>query len=85
MARHNRKGRTKGGGLGSNFVALPGFMLKTAAWGSLSPNARAALIEVIRPYNGRNNGSLAMSGRRLENLLPISRATATRALNELVI
>lgn len=84
MAGKNRKGRTKGGTLGPDFVGLPGYMLKSAAWASLSPNGRAALIEVIRPYNGRNNGSLAMSGRRLEKLLPISRATATRALYELV-
>jgi DNA-binding transcriptional MocR family regulator len=44
----------------------------------------AVYLQVAKLYNGTNNGSLAMSGRRLAEAMPISRQTGTRALQELV-
>ncbi len=82
MARtHNYTGRSRR--KLSPFVALERYMLKSPAWQSLSPVARSAFIELGMVYDGGNNGRIAMSARTLAERLPISRATATRALAEL--
>ena len=81
MAGKDKTGRSSGQ-LGS-FVALPKYLLKSAAYGSLGLPARAALIEILARYNGINNGRLGISARTLAASLSISRATGTRALNEL--
>tara|TARA_R110000824_G_scaffold399843_1_gene606005 strand:- start:94124 stop:94552 length:429 start_codon:yes stop_codon:yes gene_type:complete len=66
-----------------DFIALEGYMLNSPAWRSLSLNARCAFLELLSIYNGRNNGRIALSARSLADRLPISRATAARAFNEL--
>lgn len=81
MASHNKKGRSKR--QLRDFIALERYLLDSPAWRSLSLNARCAFLELLSIYNGRNNGRIALSARSLADRLPISRATATRALNEL--
>lgn len=76
-----RTGRTKT--QHSFFAAIELFLLATPAWRSLSLAARAAYIEVAALYNQSNNGRLALSARQLAERMPISRATATRAFQEL--
>ena len=81
MARKtNRTGRTK---TPSRFVMLEHYVLNSPAWRSLSLAARAAFIEIAQRYAPGRNGRLAMSARMLAEALPISRATAGRALKEL--
>ncbi len=80
-AKHNHTGRSKQ--KLSSFVALERFMLNSIAWRSLKLPARCAFIELGNLYDGRNNGRIAISARTLAERLPISRATATRALEEL--
>jgi hypothetical protein len=82
MPKHDNRGRSKRT-LGP-FIALERYLLNSPAWISLSPNARCALIELLARYNGVNNGRIAMSANVLAMLLPISRATAARALRELI-
>src|SRR5262245_35515105 len=82
MARKDAKGRTVGR-LG-RYVALPHYLLESLAWRNLSSVAQSAYVEILRRYNGCNNGRLAMSARVLATARRISRATATRALQELV-
>src|SRR5262249_15629456 len=65
------------------FRMLPDYMTDAAAWKSLSLAARAAFIELLKLYNGRNNGQLAMAGSRLGELIGRSKPTAARALIEL--
>jgi DNA-binding HxlR family transcriptional regulator len=65
------------------FVALPAYMLATEAWRALSLPGRCALIELLRVYNGANNGELVMGVRTLAERLSCSKATAARVLNEL--
>lgn len=79
--KHNATGRSRQK-LG-RFVAIEHFVLTSAAWKSLSPVARAALIEMKYLYNGSNNGRLALSARVLSLNLAVSRATAHRALQDL--
>ena len=68
---------------GPPFVLLYCHMLDSMAWHRLSPLARAAYIEVARLYNGTNNGSIAMSSRRLAGLVPCNKDTAAKVLREL--
>ena len=65
------------------FVQLPHFLLNSAAYRSIGLVARCALIELIRSFNGFNGLDRHVDVRHLGDLLPISRATAARALNEL--
>lgn len=80
MARHNKTGRSK---TASRFVMLEEYLLRSDAWQEASPNARAALIELLRRYNGTNNGSIRMGVRELGPLLGRSHHYAARALLEL--
>jgi hypothetical protein len=81
MARkHNLTGRTRHA---SRFAMLPHYLLGSTAWRSLSLAARAAFVEMLALYMPGRNGRLAMSARTLAEHLPVSRATATRALREL--
>jgi hypothetical protein len=77
----NKKGRSKSN-LG-RFVALPHYMLDSAAWKSLRPSSQATYIAIAHLYNGTNNGRLAMSNRMLAERIPYSRATAKRSIEEL--
>jgi hypothetical protein len=64
-------------------VRLHHWLLNSAAYLSLSPPARAVLVEVMRIYNGKNNGKLALSVREAGLRCNISKNTAARALREL--
>jgi hypothetical protein len=78
--RADRTGRSK---VGSRYVALRHYMLNSPAWRALSFPAKAALIELMKLYNGHNNGQLAMAATILADLLGCSKTHADRALNEL--
>ena len=69
---------------GPRFVQLFFWMLDTPAWRSLSPWAVVAYIDLARCYNGVNNGELYLSARELAKRCGCSRATAARAIAELV-
>ncbi|WP_373505993.1 helix-turn-helix domain-containing protein [Aestuariivirga sp.] len=78
----NKTGRSKT--KMSSFIAIERYILKCDAWRSLSPNARATILEILQIYNGSNNGKLAMSARTLSERLPLSRSTTARVLKELL-
>lgn len=80
-SKHNSKGRSRR--QLTSFVALERYMLRSPAWKSLSPPAKCAFIELGNLYDGTNNGRIALSARSLADLLSLSRATATRALQDL--
>jgi len=77
---HNQTGRSRRSG---RFVMLPHSVIETRAWLALTCVARSAFIELLKLYNGINNGRLAMSSRTLAQRLRTSKDTAARALNEL--
>jgi hypothetical protein len=79
--RADRTGRSRG--LLGKFVALPDYMLRTAAWHAVSFPATKALIELLRIYNGSNNGELAMAASTLAQRLGCSKTHAARTLAEL--
>jgi hypothetical protein len=82
----NRTGRAKRRQRydGPNFIQLYRYQLDCPAYVSLSPYARAALIEVIRGYDGSNNGKIVLSVRTLADRLGCNKDTACHALQELV-
>jgi hypothetical protein len=67
MAKWRRKSSNRPNATGRNdnpqtrFVRLDFRMLESLAFRSLSPNARALLIELIMLHNGENNGSLYLA------------------------
>ena len=63
MSKRRRKNRPNATGRNqtSRFVRLDYRMLHSPAFRSLSPKARALLIEIAMLYNGENNGSLYLS------------------------
>jgi hypothetical protein len=67
------------------FVRLPHRLLNSNAYRSLSPNARALLVELVMLYNGDNNGSLYLSVRDAAARMGIADlTTASRAFDELI-
>lgn len=80
MSRGKKKGR--GGG---NFVMLPHYLVKSAAWRDLSANARALYIEIVLRFNGTNNGSIGLGNREAAEALNVKgKDTARRAFDELM-
>jgi hypothetical protein len=77
---HDHTGRSR---KGPPFVWLPHFLLDSPAWLELSTFARGLLIEVLRLYNGSNNGRLGLSVRRAAERLNCSKDTAARAFRDL--
>jgi DNA-binding transcriptional MocR family regulator len=66
-------------------VRLYHVMMKTAAWKSLSANARAIYVEMAARYGGpcSNNGRIPYSVRDAAKSLKIGKDTATRAFEQL--
>ena len=84
MSRANKKNKTGRSKLTmTSFVALDRFMLDCPAWLSLSLAARSGYVEIVRLYNGENNGRIGLSARTLATRLNVSKSTAAEALREL--
>jgi hypothetical protein len=64
-------------------VRLYHWLLSTAAWQSLPPNARAAYVEIARRYTGTNNGRIHFSVREAADALRIGKHAAAIALVQL--
>jgi hypothetical protein len=69
-----------GGGAAERHIRLHFWVMNTDAWKALSPDSRAALLELYRLFNGSNNGALFMSCRTLGRAINCDRMTANRAL-----
>ncbi len=65
-------------------MKLEYYMLRSAAWLSLSPVARCVYIELVSLYNGSNNGRLALSARDAAERVGCSKNTTARAFVELI-
>lgn len=79
--RQNKKGRSKGNLC--DFVAIERYIMRSFAWRSLTPVARAVYQEVGFHYSGDNNGRIVISVRGIAASLGISKDTAARALRDL--
>lgn len=78
--RPNQRGRNPTG----RFARLDHKLLESGAYRSLSPNARALLVEFVMLDNGANNGSFWLSVRDAADRIGLVDLTATsRAFDEL--
>ena len=84
MQKGRNKANATGRSMTSRFARLDHRLLESAAYRSLSPNARAVLVELTRMDNGSNNGSLWLSVRDAAALMGVANTkTASAALGEL--
>jgi len=68
---------------GERFVALHHWLLRSAAWRTLSPNAKAVLIDIWLRHNGSNNGQIVYAVREAAGI-GIGKSQAAITLSELV-
>lgn len=85
MSRRDRYPEKKGRGRSSGrFTMLRHRLLNSAAYRSLSPNARSLLIELAMIENGQNNGELYLSVRDAAARMGVADTkAASRAFEEL--
>ncbi len=68
---------------GARFVQLHHWILSSTAYTRASLAARCLLIEVMRRYNGQNNGEISMSVREAADRLHTGKNRASQAFIEL--
>ena len=78
---HNRTGRSR---RDTSHVRLYRYMLRSAAWRSLTPQQRVVYLELENRHNGTNNGFIGLSVREAEDACNISKNTAAACLKVLV-
>jgi hypothetical protein len=76
--------RAVGGSNHDRFVRLPHYLLKSAAWRTMPPSAKALLLEVWLRHNGVNNGEISFACSEAPKLLGFSPATAKRMFDILI-
>jgi len=79
MAKLNKKGRNKY----QPFIRLHRGVTESAAWKSLSCEARALLLEIWARHNGANNGQIGYSHREARKALRIGNDKVQRAFRDL--
>jgi hypothetical protein len=55
------------------YVKLRFWLLNSPAWQSLPPAARALYIDIVKRYNGSNNGRIVMGVRDTAKLIGVSK------------
>lgn len=66
------------------FVMITHTMFDSDAYRDLSTNARCTLHEILRRFNGYNNGNISISARELAQKLHIGKSTACKNIDELI-
>ncbi len=81
MGNYNKaKGRNKG----QKHIQLWNSMQDSEAWLSLSLYARCTWLEIMRRYNGSNNGEIPLGCREVATLCNMSKGKAKDAFDELI-
>lgn len=65
------------------FVMLPYYILNSESFRAMSPKAVRIYIEILRRYNGQNNGEISLSCREAGKVAQCSAETAGKCLKEL--
>ncbi|WP_336741352.1 hypothetical protein [Aureimonas altamirensis] len=76
-SRFKRKGKSK-------FLMIEGYIMRSPAWRALTPNDKAAYLELKWRYDGMNNGRIGLGERELSAALGIGRETVRRSLLNLI-
>lgn len=75
-SKWKRKGKNK-------FIMIDGYIMRSVAWASLTPNDKAAYLAIKWAFDGLNNGRIGMGCRELADALGTSKDTANRSLGNL--
>ena len=67
-----------------NFIMLRHDIFESPAYRHMKPNPRGALNEIIRRFNGFNNGYISFSVREMALRLKISPDTAGKAIKSVI-
>ena len=81
MSRKPYKYKKKGT---AQFIMVPHAILKSDAWRSCKPNARAVWIGLAMRFFGTNNGRIVYSCREAAEHAGIGKNTAAKALEQLI-
>jgi Helix-turn-helix domain len=85
MTRRRKINKTgRGSNALSDFIPIERYIMRSTAFRSLKPTARAAYLEVCFCCDGSNNGRIQMSARILAERLGVEKSTAARALKNLI-
>src|SRR5437773_11628799 len=76
-SRFKRKGKSK-------FLMIEGYIVRSPAWRTLTPNDKAAYLELKWRHDGLNNGRIGLGCRELAEALQSSKDTARRSLESLM-
>jgi len=79
MGRVNKKGRSTS----EPFICLHRGVTDSAAWKSLTCEAKALLLEIWARHNGMNNGCIGFSHRQARTALRVGNGKVQRAFQEL--
>jgi hypothetical protein len=80
---HSKSRQRKGKKQSEPFIQISDLVLTSEAYKDLGFSARSMLIEMVKYYNGRNNGYIFISKQVLKSR-GFSKNTATKALKELI-
>jgi hypothetical protein len=69
---------------GPKFVQLFWFIIDSPTWLEMSGDECKAYVQVVRRFNGANNGSIVISARQLAAEVGCSKTKAARLLMRLV-
>ena len=83
VARPKRRLHAFGMSGPERFVQLHHWMLDSPAWNSLSLPARCLLIEILKRYNGYNNGQISFSHREASEILGVGKNQPVKFFREL--
>lgn len=85
MGKADKRARATGRrGKAAPFVKLPNSLVDSVVYIGLSDKAKTLLVDVIRQYNGKNNGDLDITLKNLKKRGWTSNDTLTRAKQELL-
>ncbi len=80
----NKYAKHKGRNKNVTFIMLRHDIFESQAYRTMKPSARAVLSEIIRRYNGSNNGRISFSVREMAKRINVSHDTAGKAISEVL-
>jgi|GEM_PF-5666475 len=84
MSRKKRATAPHAQKAGGGFAAIPHDVIDSPAWQDLSCHARALLVEVVRRFNGHNNGHIGLDARTARERLGASNRNVQGAFDDLL-
>ncbi|WP_265529093.1 RNA polymerase sigma factor sigma-70 region 4 domain-containing protein [Sphingomicrobium marinum] len=86
MGKRKSQPRDKADLCGGRFIGLPTVVADSPAYVALPPYERAVLLEIMRAFNGHNNGNIVLSYRQIgERLGSVNNRRIAKAMGKLIV